>query len=81
MLVLLVHHRLGCLRSLLLLQCLSALLMFERFGLAPQPVYANRRDANPGLLPRWRNLANAERALQELIGIAQFHVYRWLGWF
>jgi uncharacterized SAM-binding protein YcdF (DUF218 family) len=58
-----------------------ALLMFERFGLAPQPVYANRRDANPGLLPRWRNLANAERALQELIGIAQFHVYRWLGWF
>ncbi len=57
-----------------------ALLMFERFGLAPQPVYANRRDANPGLLPRWRNLANAERALHELIGIAQFHVYRWLGW-
>ncbi|MBC8831427.1 YdcF family protein, partial [Escherichia coli] len=31
--------------------------------------------------PRWRNVANAEQALHELVGIAQFHVYRWLGWF
>jgi uncharacterized SAM-binding protein YcdF (DUF218 family) len=62
-------------------QMRRALLDFQRFGLAPQPVYANRRDAQCGLLPRWRNLANAARALHELVGIAQFHVYRWLGWF
>ncbi|MBR8301588.1 YdcF family protein [Burkholderia dolosa] len=62
-------------------QMRRALLDFRRFGIDPQPVYANRRTARTGWLPRWRNLVNAEQALHELIGIAQFHVYRRLGWF
>ncbi|AOJ10439.1 YdcF family protein [Burkholderia mayonis] len=62
-------------------QMRRALLDFERFGIAPQPVYANRRDAQLGWLPRTGNLVNAERALHEILGIAQFHVYRRLGWF
>ncbi|MBR8145955.1 YdcF family protein [Burkholderia sp. AU19243] len=62
-------------------QMRRALLNFRRFGIDPQPVYANRRRAETGWLPRWHNLADADRALHELIGIAQFHVYRWLGWF
>ncbi|MGU7769371.1 YdcF family protein [Burkholderia sp. MR1-5-21] len=62
-------------------QMRRALLDFRRFGIDPQPVYANRRDANTGWLPRWQNLVNAEHAAHELVGIAQFHVYRRLGWF
>ncbi|CAM8817633.1 YdcF family protein [Burkholderia pseudomallei] len=62
-------------------QMKRALLDFERFGFAPQPVYANRRDARLGWLPRAANLANAELALHEIVGVAQFHVYRRLGWF
>ncbi|MGN7982801.1 YdcF family protein [Burkholderia sp. 22313] len=62
-------------------QMRRALLDFRHFGVDPQPVYANRRRAQTGWLPRWRNLADANQALHELIGIAQFHVYRWLGWF
>ncbi|MCA8323469.1 YdcF family protein [Burkholderia cepacia] len=62
-------------------QMRRALLDFRHFGIDPQPVYANRRRAQTGWLPRWRNLANAEQALHELVGIAQFRVYRWLGWF
>lgn len=58
-----------------------ALLDFDRFGLAPQPVISNTREARCGLLPRLSNLVNANIALHELIGIAQFHVYRTLGWF
>jgi hypothetical protein len=33
------------------------------------------------VLPRYDNLVNANTALHELIGIAQFHVYRLIGWF
>ncbi len=62
-------------------QMRRALLDFQRFGISPQPVYANRRDAQLGVVPRWRNLVNAELALHELIGMAQFYAYRWLGWF
>jgi uncharacterized SAM-binding protein YcdF (DUF218 family) len=58
-----------------------ALLDFHRFGLTPEPVISNTLHARIGLLPRYDNLANAEIALHELIGIAQFHVYRLLGWF
>ncbi|TKC81693.1 YdcF family protein [Trinickia terrae] len=58
-----------------------ALLDFERFGFAPQPVVSNARHARLGVLPRFSNLVNAEIALHELIGIAQFHVYRAIGWF
>jgi uncharacterized SAM-binding protein YcdF (DUF218 family) len=58
-----------------------SLLDFHLFGLAPQPAIANTRHARRGVLPRLENLAGAELALHELIGIAQFHVYRALGWF
>ncbi|HEY1999815.1 YdcF family protein [Paraburkholderia sp.] len=58
-----------------------ALLDFHRFGLMPQPVVSNARHIRVGLLPRYGNLVNAEIALHELIGIAQFYVYRMIGWF
>ncbi|CAD6508559.1 hypothetical protein LMG28140_00167 [Paraburkholderia metrosideri] len=58
-----------------------ALLDFHRFGLAPQPLISSARRAELGVLPRFENLKSAEIALHELIGIAQFHVYRALGWF
>ncbi len=62
-------------------QMRRALLDFDHFGIAPQPVYSNRRGAQLGWLPRFDNLANAEQALHEILGIAQFYVYRQLGWF
>lgn len=58
-----------------------ALLDFHRFGIAPQPLVSNARRAHLGVLPRYDNLVNAEIALHEIIGIAQFHVYRAIGWF
>lgn len=58
-----------------------ALLNFHRFGLTPQPLISSARHAHLGVLPRYDNLVNAEIALHELIGIAQFHVYRAIGWF
>ena len=62
-------------------QMRRALLDFRRFGVTPQPVVSNTRRAQTGVLPRYANLVNAEIALHELIGIAQFHVYRAIGWF
>ncbi|WP_236002320.1 YdcF family protein [Paraburkholderia elongata] len=58
-----------------------ALLDFHHFGLTPQPLISSARRAHLGVLPRYDNLVNAEIALHELIGIAQFHVYRAIGWF
>ncbi|WP_245982585.1 YdcF family protein [Trinickia fusca] len=58
-----------------------SLLDFARFGLAPQPVSSNTRRAQVGLTPRWTNLIGANIALHELFGLAQFHLYRALGWF
>jgi uncharacterized SAM-binding protein YcdF (DUF218 family) len=58
-----------------------ALLDFHRFGLTPQPLISSARRARLGVLPRYDNLVSAEIALHELIGIAQFHVYRAIGWF
>ncbi|HEY3596969.1 MAG TPA: YdcF family protein [Paraburkholderia sp.] len=58
-----------------------ALLDFQRFGITPQAVISNTRHARRGWWPRYENLVGAELALHELIGIAQFHVYRALGWF
>jgi uncharacterized SAM-binding protein YcdF (DUF218 family) len=58
-----------------------ALLDFHCFGLAPQPSISSALRARLGVLPRYENLVNAEIALHELIGIAQFHVYRAIGWF
>ncbi|RKT27505.1 uncharacterized SAM-binding protein YcdF (DUF218 family) [Paraburkholderia sp. RAU2J] len=58
-----------------------ALLDFHRFGLTPQPLISSARHAHLGVLPCYDNLVSAEIALHELIGIAQFHVYRAIGWF
>lgn len=58
-----------------------ALLDFHRFGLEPEPVASSGRSARCGLKPRRPNLFAANVALHELIGIAQFYVYRALGWF
>jgi uncharacterized SAM-binding protein YcdF (DUF218 family) len=58
-----------------------ALLDFHRFELTPQPVIANTRRIRLGLMPRLDNLVNADLAMHELIGIAQFYVYRKIGWF
>ncbi|MDR6391844.1 YdcF family protein [Paraburkholderia phenoliruptrix] len=58
-----------------------ALLDFRHFGLEPQPLISGARRAHLGLLPRYSNLANAELALHELVGIAQYHVYSAIGLF
>lgn len=58
-----------------------AVMDFQRFGLTPQQTASVGRTVRRGLLPRRPNLASANIALHELIGIAQFHVYRALGWF
>jgi len=58
-----------------------ALLDFRRFGTNPLPVVSSTRQALTGWWPRLSNLQSAETALHELIGIAQFHVYRMIGWF
>ncbi|MGG1943947.1 YdcF family protein [Trinickia sp. NRRL B-1857] len=58
-----------------------ALMDFRRFGLMPQQSASDGRTVRCGLLPRRPNLAAANIALHELIGMVQFHVYRALGWF
>jgi uncharacterized SAM-binding protein YcdF (DUF218 family) len=58
-----------------------AMLDFRRFDLNPVPAVSNVRRVERGLLPRTANLESAETALHELIGIAQFYVYRMIGWF
>lgn len=58
-----------------------AMLDFRRFGLEPVPVVSSVRHAHRGWLPRLHNLEAAETALHELIGTAQFYVYRMFGWF
>jgi uncharacterized SAM-binding protein YcdF (DUF218 family) len=58
-----------------------ALLNFHRFGMNPLPFVSNTRRARHTVLPRRENFVNAEIALHELVGIAQFHVYRQIGWF
>ncbi|MBV8259670.1 MAG: YdcF family protein, partial [Paraburkholderia sp.] len=58
-----------------------AMLDFQRFDMHPLPAVSNVRSVERGLLPRPANLKSAETALHELIGIAQFHVYRMIGWF
>ncbi|KXU91264.1 hypothetical protein CI15_01405 [Paraburkholderia monticola] len=58
-----------------------ALLDFQCFGIEPQPQISSARRARLGVLPRYGNLVAAEIALHELVGLAQFHVYRAIGWF
>ncbi|QBQ97329.1 YdcF family protein [Paraburkholderia pallida] len=58
-----------------------AMLDFHRFRMNPVPAVSDVRSVSMGIWPRLANLRNAETALHELIGIAQFYVYRMLGWF
>jgi uncharacterized SAM-binding protein YcdF (DUF218 family) len=58
-----------------------AMLDFHRFDMNPLPAVSNVRHVKRGLLPRPANLESAETALHELIGVAQFYVYRMIGWF
>jgi uncharacterized SAM-binding protein YcdF (DUF218 family) len=58
-----------------------ALLDFQCFGIEPQVQISSARRARLGILPRFENLKSAEIALHELIGLAQFHVYRAIGLF
>jgi len=58
-----------------------AMLDFRRFGANPVPVVSGMRHAQTGWWPRLSNLYGAQTALHELIGIAQFHAYRAIGWF
>ncbi|CAB3779030.1 hypothetical protein LMG28688_00686 [Paraburkholderia caffeinitolerans] len=58
-----------------------AMLDFHRFQMNPVPAVSDVRHVRTGMWPRRANLRDTETALHELIGIAQFHVYRMLGWF
>ncbi|WP_028219151.1 YdcF family protein [Paraburkholderia oxyphila] len=58
-----------------------AMLDFQRFRMNPVPAVSDVRRVSMGIWPRLANLRDAETALHELIGIAQFYVYRMLGWF
>jgi uncharacterized SAM-binding protein YcdF (DUF218 family) len=58
-----------------------ALLDFRRFGVTVIPFASNQRALVPTLTPRWAHLVNTAVVLHEWVGIAQFHVYRRLGWF
>jgi uncharacterized SAM-binding protein YcdF (DUF218 family) len=62
-------------------QMRRAMLDFRRFGADPVPVVSGVRHAQTGWWPRLANLCSAQTALHELVGIAQFHVYRTIGWF
>ncbi len=62
-------------------QMRRAILDFRRFEMNPLPAVSNVRRVERGLLPRIANLKSAETALHESIGVAQFYVYRMIGWF
>jgi uncharacterized SAM-binding protein YcdF (DUF218 family) len=58
-----------------------ALLDFHRFGIGVTPFASNYRWRRPGWMPHPAHLVNTHLAWHEWLGIVQFHVYRWLGWF
>jgi len=51
---------------------------FEAFGYEPQPYVSDVRRSRLTLIPRFKSFENSELALHELVGLARFHVYRWL---
>ncbi|MDR5854746.1 YdcF family protein [Caballeronia sp. LZ062] len=51
---------------------------FEAFGYEPQPYVSDVRENRLTVIPRYRSLENGELALHELVGLARFHVWRWL---
>ncbi len=55
-----------------------SVLAFKAFGYEPQPYVSDVRENRLTVLPRYRSLENSELALHELVGLARFHVWRWL---
>jgi uncharacterized SAM-binding protein YcdF (DUF218 family) len=60
-------------------QMRRALLAFEAFGLHPQPFVSNARVPKSWRVPHPEGWIDSNSALHELIGIARFHVWRFLG--
>ena len=58
-----------------------SLLDFQRQGLLPSPMAPPLHTLQQGWWPTVLRLAQAEADLHELIGVAQFHVYRQIGWY
>ncbi|WP_232078264.1 YdcF family protein [Burkholderia sp. THE68] len=56
-----------------------ALLAFDAFDLHPQPAVAFIRVPRTWWVPHRRGWFDADSALHELIGIARFYVWRWVG--
>jgi uncharacterized SAM-binding protein YcdF (DUF218 family) len=51
---------------------------FEAFGYHPQPYVSDVRLNRITVFPRFRSFENSELAAHELVGLARFHVWRWL---
>lgn len=56
-----------------------AMLAFDAFELHPQPAVAYIRPSLTWWLPHRRGWFDSNSALHELVGIARFYVWRWLG--
>ncbi|MEJ2769704.1 YdcF family protein [Mycetohabitans sp. B46] len=58
-----------------------ALLDFHHFGINAVPFASNHRWRRPGWRPHLAHVINTRIAWHEWIGLAQFYVYRRIGWF
>lgn len=56
-----------------------ALLAFDAFDLHPQPAVAFIRIAKSSWVPHPKGWIDSNDALHELVGIARFYVWRWIG--
>jgi uncharacterized SAM-binding protein YcdF (DUF218 family) len=54
------------------------MLAFEAFGLKPQPAVADVLSVRRTFLPHMNGILIADVATHEIVGVARFHVYRWL---
>ncbi len=57
-----------------------SLLFFRHFGLSPQPLPALTLQADSTWLPIAGNVAAADTALHEYLGMLQYRIYNALGW-
>jgi uncharacterized SAM-binding protein YcdF (DUF218 family) len=55
-----------------------ALEAFAAFGYHPQHYVSDVRRNSVTVFPRFRSFENGELAVHELVGLARFHVWRWL---
>jgi uncharacterized SAM-binding protein YcdF (DUF218 family) len=60
-------------------QMRRALLAFDAFGLHPQPFVSNARQPKSWRVPHPEGWSDSNSALHELIGIARFRIWRFLG--